>query len=252
MTNQYNYEAQTALDPADLDALSRASTATITTQLFNLGYRNTFLAGVRLQTTTAGRMVGEAFTLRYIPAREDIDVLSAFDNYDHPQRKAIESTRSGQILVMDCRQETRAASAGNILLTRLAARGAAGVVTDGSLRDIAGISEIDMPVYAAAPSAMTNLALHHAVDLNVPIGCAGVAVFPGDVLVGDSDGVVCVPRHLVGDIAQAAAQQEALEDFILARVQRGAKLRGTYPPDEQTLEEYARHRGGVSSREGGL
>ncbi len=231
------------LNPKDLAALSRASTATITTQLFKLGYRNTFLAGVRLQSSPTGRMLGEAFTLRYIPAREDIDVLAAFDDYDHPQRKAIESTKSGQILVMDCRQETRAASAGHILLTRAAARGAAGVVTDGSLRDIAGISELDMPVYAAAPAAMTNLATHHAVDLNVPIGCAGVPIFPGDILVGDSDGVVCVPRHLVSDIAQPAAEQEALEDFILSQVQAGVGLRGTYPPDEQTMERYARYCG---------
>ncbi|MFI7211523.1 ribonuclease activity regulator RraA [Micromonospora maritima] len=226
------------LDPADLAALAEASTATLTTQLFKLGLRNTYLAGLRGLSRHEPRMVGEAFTLRYIPAREDIDTLDVFADYDHPQRLAVESVQPGQVLVMDCRGQGRAASAGHILLTRLAARGASGIVTDGTLRDVEGIGDLRLPVFAAGPAAMTNLAQHHAVDLQVPIGCAGVPVYPGDVLVGDADGVVCVPRHLVPVIAQPAREQEELEAFLQRRVAAGAPLRGTYPPDEHTLRAY--------------
>ncbi|MFI7219916.1 ribonuclease activity regulator RraA [Micromonospora maritima] len=226
------------LDPADLAALAEASTATLTTQLFKLGLRNTYLAGLRGLSRHEPRMVGEAFTLRYIPAREDIDTLDVFADYDHPQRLAVESVQPGQVLVMDCRGQGRAASAGHILLTRLAARGASGIVTDGTLRDVEGIGDLRLPVFAAGPAAMTNLAQHHAVDLQVPIGCAGVPVYPGDVLVGDADGVVCVPRHLVPVIAQPAREQEELEAFLQRRVAAGAPLRGTYPPDQHTLRAY--------------
>ncbi|MCX4918913.1 ribonuclease activity regulator RraA [Streptomyces sp. NBC_00687] len=229
---------QAPLDPDDLAALSEASTATITTQLFKHGLRNTFLAGLTRVSENAPRMIGEAFTLRYIPAREDIDVLEVYDDYDHPQRAAVEQVGPGQILVVDCRGEGRAASAGNILLTRLSVRGAAGLVTDGTLRDIGEISRLPLPVYATGAAAMTNLALHHAVDLQVPIGCAGVAIYPGDVLVGDADGVVCIPRHLVATIARQAQAQEQLETFITERITAGAPLRGTYPADAATLRAY--------------
>lgn len=228
----------TPLDPDDLGALAEAGTATVTTQLFKLGLRNTFLAGLRTYGRPTKRMVGEAFTLRYIPAREDIDVLDVFDDYNHPQRLAVESVGPGQVLVVDSRNEGRAASAGHILLTRLAARRAAGFVTDGTLRDIAGIDELPMSVYATGSAAMTNLALHHAVDMQLPIGCAGVAIYPGDVLLGDADGVVCVPRHLVTVIANPAREQEELEAFLQRRVAGGAPLRGTYPPDEITMRAY--------------
>ena len=218
--------------------LSQASTATITTQLFKRGIRNAFLYGLQPLNRLRTCFVGEAVTLRYIPAREDLDVVDVFNDYDHPQRRAIESCGPGQVLVMDCRQQGRAASAGEILVTRLRERGAAGVVTDGSLRDSPAIAELDLPSFAAGVSATTNLALHHAVDIQVPIGCAGVPVYPGDVMVGDLEGVVCVPRHLVEDIAAPAAEQERQERFILKKVRNGAPLRGTYPPDENTRAEY--------------
>ncbi|MEH0934153.1 ribonuclease activity regulator RraA [Micromonospora psammae] len=236
------------LDPDDLAALGAASTATITTQLFKHGLRNTFLAGLRCQSPHAPRLLGEAFTLRYIPAREDLDVLDVYADYDHPQRLAVESVGPGQVLVVDCREQGRAASAGHILLTRLAARGAAGMVTDGTLRDIGGIAELRLPVFAAGAAAMTNLAQHHAVDLQVPIGCAGVAVYPGDVLVGDADGVVCVPRHLVPVIARPAREQEELETYLQQQVALGAPLRGTYPPDARTLRAYDESRSVVEPR----
>lgn len=225
-----------------LDILRRVSTATITTQLFARGLRNTFLPGLRPVNMANCRMVGEAFTLRYIPAREDIDVLDVFRDYDHPQRRAIESAPPGSVLVMDCRGDARAASAGSILMTRLAVRGVAGCVTDGGLRDTAGIAALDLPVFSAGAAPTTNLALHHAVDQQVPIGCAGVPVFPGDVIVADADGVVCIPRQLAADIAQPGADQDELEEFIAWKVANGAPLRGVYPADAQTRGEFAARR----------
>ena len=214
--------------------LASVSTATITTRLFHRGLRNTFLHGLERLQVGEEAMVGPAFTLRYIPAREDLDVLSVWSDYDHPQRAAVEQAPPGCVLVMDCRGVDRAASAGEILITRLARREVAGLVSDGSVRDSGGIAAMDFPVYVKSRSAMTNLALHHAVDLNVPIGCAGVPVYPGDVLVGDADGVVCIPRHLAEEVAEEALEMEEMERLILRRIKVGFPLRGTYPPDNET------------------
>ena len=230
----------TELSPATLEALRNTSTATLTTQLLARGLRNTFLHGLLPLGPLNGNMVGEAFTLRYIPAREDLDVLSVFQDYDHPQRRAVESVEPGQVLVIDSRGQQRAASLGHILATRLHRRGCAGVVTDGSVRDSAGFAELDLPTFAAGPSANTNLIQHHAVDMQLPVACGEVAVYPGDVMVGDADGVVCVPRHLAAEVAEAAVAQERLEEFVLSKVESGAPLRGTYPPDERTRAEYER------------
>jgi regulator of RNase E activity RraA len=226
------------MDPRTRELLSRASTATISTQLLARGLRNTFLNGVRPLNNR--RMIGEAFTLRYIPAREDLDTLDVYKDYDHPQRKAIESVPPGHVLVMDCRNQGRAASAGNILATRLLKRGGSGLVTDGTLRDTPEIKRLDLPTFARGASPLTNLAQHHAVDMQVPIGCAEVAVYPGDILVGDEEGVVCIPKHLADEIAEPAAQQEELERWILKEIESGRPLRGTYPPDEATLQRYHR------------
>ena len=225
----------TAMDRT-LELLKSVSTATITTQLLQRGLRNVFLEGVR--PVTPHRMAGPAFTLRYIPAREDIDTLDVFKDYDHPQRKAIETVPPGHVLVMDCRGQKRAASAGGILLTRLQARRAGGLVTDGALRDTPEIATLGIPVYAQDASPVTNLVQHHATDINVPIGCAEVPIYPGDIMVGDVEGVVCIPRHLAEEVATAAREQEKLERFIQYEVSNGAPLRGTYPPDEDTLERY--------------
>lgn len=238
MTGQDLDAGTSALESGTLALLATVSTATITTQLLKRGLRNTFLHGLRPLNPGSARIAGPAFTLRYIPAREDIDVLETFEDAAHPQRLAVESAPPGSVLVMDCRGADRAASAGHILLTRLLRRGVAGVVTDGSVRDSTRIADMDLPVYVRSVSAMTNLALHHAVDLDVPIGCAGVPIFPGDIIVADAEGVVCIPRHLADDIARPAAEQERLEEFVLGRVDGGAALPGTYPPDAATLDAY--------------
>lgn len=221
-----------------MDLLRQASTATITTQLFQRGLRNMFLNGLAPMNPGNCRFVGEAVTLRSIPMREDLDRLEVFRDPMHPQRQAIESVGPGQVLVMDCRGDVRGASGGNILVTRLRVRGAAALVSDGAVRDSPEIAEQPFPVFVAGRSANLNLVVHHAVDINVPIGCAGVPVFPGDVLVGDEEGVVVIPRQMAAEVAGPAAAQEELERFILTKVEAGAPLRGIYPPNEQTLAEY--------------
>jgi regulator of RNase E activity RraA len=142
------------------------------------------------------------------------------------------------VLVMDCRGQTRAASAGNILATRLQVRGAAGLVTDGTLRDTPEMKQLELPVFTTGASPLTNLAQHHAVDMQIPIGCAEVAVYPGDIMVGDEEGVVCVPQHLAAEVARAAADQDKLEAWIQGEIKAGKPLRGTYPPDADTLARY--------------
>ena len=220
--------------------LKYVSTATIATQLFRRGLRNVFMQGVApLGKLGNDNMVGPAFTLRNIPAREDIDVLDIFTDPDHPQRKGIESVPPGHVLVQDCRGDKSVASCGSILTTRLKVRGAAGMVSDGAVRDSAVIAALDFPVFCAGASAPTNLIKHHAIDMNLPIGCGGVAVYPGDIIVGDMDGIVVIPRHLAEEVATQAAEQEHMEDYILQQIAAGAPLRGTYPPGEETRNAYA-------------
>ncbi len=227
-----------ALQPETLAQLRSVSTATLTTQLFKRGFRNLFLQGVKLQTSVRSNLVGVATTLRYIPAREDLDRLEAFEDTSHPQRRVVEDIPAGHVLVIDARRDARAASAGHILLTRMQLRGAAGVVTDGSLRDLPSISQMDWPVYASGGAAPTNLIHHHAVDIDVPISCGDVPVFPGDIVVGDAEGVVVIPKHLAGEVASDAADQEAFEDFVLENIRDGSSIFGIYPPSEETKRRY--------------
>jgi regulator of RNase E activity RraA len=180
-----------------------------------------------------GNMVGEAFTLRYIPAREDLNPLSVFQDRAHPQRKAVEDCPPGAVFVVDSRKDARAASAGSILVTRLMKRGVAGIVTDGGFRDSPEIAQLPFPAYHHRPSAPTNLTLHQAVDINVPIGCGDVAVWPGDVLVGDGEGVVVIPAHLADEVSLEAREMTAFEDFVTERVLAGQSILGLYPPTEE-------------------
>lgn len=227
------------LDDLTSKRLENASTATISTILLRYGLRNQYVQGALPLGGTAKRMLGPAFTLRYIPAREDLDVGEAFRDRQHPQRVAVETCPPGHVLVMDCRRDSSAASAGSILLTRLQVRGCAGVVSDAGVRDVEGALALDLPVYCTGPSAPTNLARHHAVDIDVPIGCGGAPVYPGDIMVGDCDGVVVIPRHIVEAVAEAAEAMEAFEDFAIREVRSGRPVIGTYPPDADTEARYA-------------
>lgn len=227
------------LAPETLELLAQASTASVATLLFKRDYKNAYIQGVLPLAPGKPSMVGPAYTLRYIPTRPDTDPLDAFREPDHPQRVAVEECPKGAVLVMDCRGDASAASAGSILLTRLQVRGAAGVVTDGGVRDVTGAADLNMPVFAAKPSAPTNLTKHHAVDIGLPIACGGVAVYPGDILLGDNDGVMVIPRHLADEIARETVEMEAFEDFVLEEVKNGASIKGLYPPtNPETLERF--------------
>jgi len=237
--------SEIVVSEATLEQLRHVSTATLTTQLFKRGLRNVFLQGVAplvKPAPGAPNVVGPAFTLRNIPAREDLDHVGVFQDPDHPQRKAVETAPAGSVLVQDCRGERSVASVGSILALRLAKRGVAGMVSDGPVRDSGTIAALGLPIWCAGASAPLNLAKHHAVDMNVPIACGGVAVYPGDIVVADVDGVVIVPREMAADVARDAAEQEQLEVFIATRIEEGRPLRGTYPPNEETLAAYAQWR----------
>ncbi|MGF1624287.1 MAG: ribonuclease activity regulator RraA [Alphaproteobacteria bacterium] len=230
--------------PMSLAAETRArlmgvSTATLTTALFKRGLRNTFLQDVHPLATKDRNMVGPAYTLRYIPAREDLNLLSVFENPLHPQRAAVEQCPEGHVLVMDSRKDARAASAGDILVTRLMKRGVAGVVTDGGFRDSPEIARLEIRAYHQRPSAPTNLIHHQAIEIGGPIGCGDVAVFPGDVMVGDDEGVVVIPAHLADEIAAEAHEMTVFEDFVSEKVHEGRTIVGLYPPtDPKTKVEF--------------
>ncbi|MEP6969579.1 MAG: ribonuclease activity regulator RraA [Betaproteobacteria bacterium] len=219
------------------DKLKTVSTATLCTALFKRGLRNQFIQDVRPLNATLPNMVGEAFTLRYIPAREDLNPITVFQDPKHPQRVAVEQCPEGAVMVIDSRKDARAASAGSILITRLMVRGAAGVVTDGGFRDSPELAEMPFPVYHQRPSAPTNLTLHQAIDINGPIGCGDVAVFPGDVIVGDREGVIVIPAHLADEIADEAVEMTAFEDFVTEEVRKGRSIIGLYPATQQQSKD---------------
>ena len=221
------------MNPEIRQKLMGVSTATLCTALFKRGLRNQFIQDVRPLNPSLPNMVGEAFTLRYIPAREDLNPISVFQDRAHPQRKAVEDCPPGSVFVIDSRKDPRAASAGSILVSRLMVRGVAGAVTDGGFRDAPEIAALPFPAYHNRPSAPTNLTLHQALDINVPIGCGDVAVWPGDLVVGDREGVVVIPRQMVQEITDEALEMTAFEDFVTEKVLEGRSILGLYPPTEE-------------------
>lgn len=228
------------LSPETRAKLAAVSTATVATLMHKRGLRSQMIQGVLPLNPKHPVMVGEAFTLRTIPAREDLNPLEVFRNPAHPQRKAIEDCPPGQVFVVDSRKDPRAASAGAILVTRLMVRGVAGFVTDGGVRDADEIAQLAIPVFHTRPAAPTNLTLHQPVEANVPIACGDAPVWPGDVLLGDGDGVIVIPAHLADEVATEAVEMTAYEDFALAQVRAGRSIRGLYPPtDPQSLVEFA-------------
>ena len=221
------------MNPATRQQLMGVSSATLCTALFKRGFRNQFIQDVRPLNPNLPNMVGPAYTLRYIPAREDLNRIDVFQNREHPQRKAVEECPLGAVFVIDSRKDARAASAGAILVTRLMKRGVAGVVTDGGFRDSPEIARLPFPAYHQRPAAPTNLTLHQALDINVPIGCGDAPVWPGDVVVGDAEGVVVIPAHLADEVASEAVDMTAFEDFVTEKVHEGRSILGLYPPTEE-------------------
>jgi len=219
------------------EKLKLVSTATIATCLFKRGLKNQFLQKVNPLKKGKAIMVGQAFTLRYIPAREDLNPIEVFKDPRHLQRVAVEECPEGFVLVIDSRQDARAASAGSILVSRLMKRGVAGIVTDGGFRDSAEIAQLGIPSFHKRASAPTNLTLHQAIALNEPIGCGGVAVFPNDFIVGDDDGVMVVPQNIAAEVAQECIEMTIFEEFVLHKVRSGHTIIGLYPPTELKIQQ---------------
>ncbi len=220
------------------ERLSQITTATISYQLLKRGIRDVFMQGIVPLSPGGERLVGEAYTLRYIPVREDPSDLSALGSAANLARRAIEECPAGAILTVDARREVHCGTVGDILVTRLMVRGVAGVVTDGGVRDAEAVREIGLPVYSAGAAAPASPTLHMPVGLQEPISCGGVAVFPGDIIVADGDGCVVVPQALADSIAEDAAAQEEIESFIQKLVAAGRPVIGTYPPTDQIRAEY--------------
>jgi 5-oxopent-3-ene-1,2,5-tricarboxylate decarboxylase / 2-hydroxyhepta-2,4-diene-1,7-dioate isomerase len=227
------------LSPAAEAALRRVSTATLTAQLARRRIETTFLAGLRPSRPDL-RLLGRARTLRYGALRSD--VREAVRRGEDPQKQIVESIAPGEVLVMEARGETGAGTIGDILAARLCARGGTGIVTDGGVRDTPGVAALDIPTYYRVANASSLWARHVPLDVDVPITCAGVLVMPGDVLVGDAEGVVVLPAALAEEIAHDAREQERREEWALERVTAGESIRGVYPLSAERTAEYERWR----------
>ncbi|MBN9539676.1 MAG: hypothetical protein BGN99_17220 [Alphaproteobacteria bacterium 65-37] len=215
-----------------------ASTATVSMQMLKRGFRNTAVSGVRPLNPKATRMVGPAYTLRYVPGREDLDKPPSPNDPPHAQNKAIEETPAGHVLVIGTEGNLRSGTLGDILALRLKVRGVAGVLSDGGMRDTPVIGNFDFPVYCVAPAAPPSMNHLHPVEVQTPVGICGVAVYPGDVIVADGDGAIVVPRHLADEVARDSFEQERLEKFVAIRVGQGKPIKGTYPPNDETKKLY--------------
>ena len=220
------------------EQLRRVNVSTLTTCLFRRGFRSRLIDGVRPINADAARMVGEAFTLRFIPAREDIDVLAAYADDMHVQRRAMEECPTGHVLVIDACGDASAASAGDNMLGRLKARGVEGAVTDGGFRDTPDIEKLSFPAFQQRPAPAVASIRFHAADLGLPIGCGGVAVYPGDIVVGDPEGVVVIPRDLAGEIADEASEMTVYDEFVSEKVAEGRSLFGLYPSTADSRTEF--------------
>jgi regulator of RNase E activity RraA len=224
-----------------IERLKNVSSGSLTTELFKKGLRQCFLVGLRPMNPRAVKFAGEAFTMRMIAAREDIDTIETLTPYPNSmnlQWEAVENIGEGQVLVIDSRNDPRAASAGAMLPTRMKVRGAAAIVTDGSFRDGQELADLDFPAYARQVTASTRLSYHHVADLQVPITCVDVAVYPGDIIVGDGDGVTVVPRHLAAEMVELCERRDQLEKYLSYRIGAGEPLYGVYPPTPQVRADF--------------
>jgi regulator of RNase E activity RraA len=230
-----------ATDDIIIDRFRRCGTATVSTILTKRGLNRVFLYGVAPLPGSKPRLVGRAFTMRSVAVRED---MLAADKSQPPQvnlqRRATEECPPGHVLVIDCRGDATGASGGMMLFERMRIRGCAGVVTDGGVRDAAEIVETGFPVYAKAVCPPNSMQAHRFIDLDVPVSCGGVAVYPGDFLVGDADGVILVPSAIAEAVSEEAIAYEEQENFILRKLREGASIYGTYPLEGEALAEYER------------
>ena len=220
------------------EKFKKISTATITMQLLKRGIKSIWMYGPKPLGQNQERIAGPAYTLRFIPGREDLNGPDILKRTDLAQRRAIEECPPGYILVVDALGREDGAAIGDILATRLQVRGVTGLVSDANVRDADGVIASGLPVWcpgAAAPASVANLSDG---ELDVPIGCGGVAVIPGDWIIADNDGVVVVPKNIAEDVANDGLEQEKHEVFILEQVKNGAKIPGHYPPNEENISKY--------------
>ena len=226
-----------ATDAASFAALAGATTATLTTLLLKKGLRNVWIRGAVPLASGTPRIVGRAFTVRFIPAREDLATPASWSS---PQstRAAIEQMPAGCVAVVDANGVTDAGFWGDILCARMAMRGVAALVSDGVVRDLAGVLATGLPVWARGTAAPPSVAGLTFVDWQQPVGCGGVAIFPDDVIVADGDGAVVIPAALVDEVAGLAVEQERLEDWIMSEIKGGAALPGLYPANAENLARY--------------
>jgi len=221
----------------DLTKLADVTTATVTMVLLKKGLRNVWLRGTRPLQAGQKRVVGRAFTLRFLPGREDLATPESLAS-GRSTRAAIEAMPDGSVIVIDAMGTLDAGVFGDILCARMKMRGVAGMVTDGVVRDVAGVLGVGLPVWCqgvAAPPSVSGLTF---AGWQESIGCGGVAIYPDDVIVADDDGAVVIPKALVGDVLAAAPEQERLEAWIMAEVERGVPLLGLYPPNAEAMARY--------------
>ena len=227
----------TPLAPQTLEVLGTVGTATLSMQLLKRGIRRHWMNGPRPLDPAHARFIGEAFTLRFLPLRED---LGSPESYARPGslREAIEAMPPGRVMVVDACGEQGAATIGDLLLWRMQRRGAIAFVSDGAVRDVAEVRQVGLPTFCSGATAPPSIAGLVFAGWGAPIGCGGATVLPGDIVAGDEDGVVVVPRALADEIAENAPEQERFERYVQMRVRRGDPVLGLYPPNEQSLQAY--------------
>lgn len=237
------------MEEATREALRSLSTATITTVLMKKGLRNVWLRGSTILDSGQQRLVGQAFTMRFVPGREDLATPESLSS-PRSTRYAIEEMPAGSIAVVSSCGITDAGIFGDILCARMVSRGVSGLITDGAMRDLEGIRKTGLPIWCSGISAPPSVAHLTFVDWQQPIGCGGVAIFPGDVMVADQDGAVVIPQNMVASVIDAGQQTEILEEWILDQVNAGRKLPGLYPPDQATTAEFERDKNVGPNRSG--
>lgn len=225
------------LDTKTIQTLSAVSTATITTVLLRKGLRNVWMRGACPLLSPSSRVVGPAFTLRFVPAREDLATPESWSS-PHSTRAAIEDMPEGCVVVVDARGVTDAGIFGDILCERMRQRKVAALVTDGVVRDVAGVRQTQLPVWCQGVAASPSVAGLTFVGWQEPIGCGGVAVYPHDIVIADGDGAVLIPAAMLDDVVAVASEQERLEAWILDEVRNGASLPGLYPPNAENRARY--------------
>lgn len=218
--------------------LAQATTASLSSQLIKRGFRTRAIANIAPVNPQAARVFGPAYTLRYIPAREDLTTSAARASRDNPNRKAVETAPAGHVLVVDTHGMDVSGTFGDILVARLAFRGVAGIVSDGPMRDVAELRRMALPVFARGNAAPPSYASMMPVDCQVPISCGGIAVLPGDIVVGDADGVVVLPIAVALEVVRDAVEQDRLEAYVRERVEAGASTFDVYPPNDATKAAY--------------